>query len=134
MRGSALPAVVELADGTTINTAQGTVPKQAHFTCGQCGKSQDRLTAIKTTEHTGPVAVYALQCHCPQCAAEGYNYGGRYFKAPDSYDINRLIAAEKEWELRHKADLGQYWPPAQHPVSALCRTWLGTREPIRSYG
>jgi hypothetical protein len=130
VRGSALPAVVELADGTTINTVQGTVPKQAQFTCGQCGKSQDRLTAIKSTHHSGPVSVYALQCHCPQCAAEGYTYGGRYFKAPDSYDIKRLNAAEQEWELRHKADLDNYWP--QMEIQHSMRTHV--KDPLPDHG
>lgn len=130
VRGYALPDFVELADGTTINTSLGTVPKQAHFTCGQCGKSQDRMTAIKSTMHTGPVAVYALQCHCPQCAAEGYTYGGRYFKAPDSADIKRLIAAEKEWELRHKADLDQYWP--QTEIQHSMRTHV--KDPLPDHG
>lgn len=130
VRGSALPAFVELTDGTTINTEQGTVPKQAHFTCGQCGKSQDRLTAIKSTDHTGPVAAYAFQCHCPQCAAEGYTYGGRYFKAPDSADIKRLIAAEREWELRHNADLDQYWP--QMEIQHSMRTHV--KDPLPEHG
>ena len=130
VRGGTLPALVECGDGTVINTGQGTVPKQAQFTCGKCGKSQDRLTAIKATEHTGPVSVYALQCHCPQCAAEGYNYGGRYFKAVDFEDVKRLNAAEQEWELRRKTDLASYWP--QMEIQHSMRTHV--KDPLPDHG
>ena len=130
VRGNSLPAVVVLADGTSINTSQGTVPKQAQFTCAKCGKSQDRRSAIKATEHTGPVAVYALQCHCPQCDAEGYNYGGRFFKAPDDTDLNCLNSTENEWELRKQADLAQYWP--QMEIQHSMRTHV--KDPLPDHG
>ena len=51
-----------------------------------------------------------MQCHCPQCEAEGYNYNGRYFKAPDANDIRILNAAETEWTMRSEQDLHDYWP------------------------
>jgi putative DNA methylase len=77
------------------------------------------LEAIKQTGHTSSVATYALQCHCPQCEAEGYTYGGRYFKAPDNYDIARLNMAEYEWFNRHNLDLLDFWPKAELWVSYM---------------
>ena len=105
-----LPGEIVLADGTRIQTRTGTVPQQSHFTCQKCGKKQDILESIKPTKHTAPMAAYALQCHCPQCDAEGYNYNGRYFKQLEPGDVKRLILAEREWADRNEADLNEYWP------------------------
>lgn len=110
VRGKSLPEMVILADGTEIETGQGTVPRRAHFTCAACGREANVMESIRPTEHTASVAAYALQCHCPQCDAEGYTYGGRYFKAPDEYDIKRLEESEKEWVRRAESDLTEYWP------------------------
>jgi hypothetical protein len=108
-----LPREIVLKDGTCIQTREGTVPKKSHFRCESCGRKQNILEAVKPTGHTAPVAVYALQCHCPQCEEEGYNYGGRYFKAPDVYDLDRLARAEREWTERKNDDLGNYYPKEQ---------------------
>jgi hypothetical protein len=122
VRTKSLPDLITLADGTIIETGKGTIPVKAHFTCGSCGlggkdknseKNNNTLEAVRQSGHTAPVAAYTLQCHCPQCDAEGYNYGGRYFKIPDGYDISRINAAEKEWESRCKNDLNEYWPKAE---------------------
>jgi hypothetical protein len=110
VRGKSLPDIVTLADGAVIETGQGTVPRRAHFTCAACGREGNTLESVRPTEHTAPVAAYTLQCHCPQCEAEGYTYGGRYFKAPDEYDIKRLAESEKEWASRMEGDLAEYWP------------------------
>lgn len=95
--------------GETLST-NGTVPRQAHFTCNLCGRENNTLESVRPTHHTAPVAEYALQCHCPQCDAEGYNYNGRYFKAPDANDIRILNASETEWTTRSEHDLHDYWP------------------------
>jgi adenine-specific DNA methylase len=108
-----LPREIIKADGTHIKTRTGTVPQKSHFTCQKCGKKQDILESVKPTKHTAPVAVYALQCHCPQCAAEGYSYNGRYFKPIESDDVKRLIAAEREWSDRSENDLNEYWPRSE---------------------
>lgn len=50
-------------------------------------------------------------------------YGGRYFKAPNAADIERLIAAEREWGARREADLKAFWPR-----SALPYTWMVARK------
>ncbi len=119
VRGKFLPDKVSLADGSVIETNQGTVPKRAHFTCASCGREGNTLESVRPTKHTAPAAAYALQCHCPQCEAEGYTYGGRYFKAPDEYDIKRLADAEKEWDSRSAGDLTEYWPKAELWVSYM---------------
>jgi 16S rRNA G966 N2-methylase RsmD len=110
VRGKSLPDIVTLADGAVIETGQGTVPRRAHFTCAACGREGNTLESVRPTEHTAPVAAYTLQCHCPQCDAEGYTYGGRYFKAPNDYDTKRLAESEKEWASRMEGDLAEYWP------------------------
>lgn len=110
VRGKSLPNTITLADGTVFETGQGTVPRRAHFTCASCGREGNTLESVRPSGHTAPVAAYTLQCHCPQCEVEGYNYGGRYFKAPDEYDIERLNAAEKEWASRSDVDLTEFWP------------------------
>jgi adenine-specific DNA methylase len=110
VRGNSLPDEIALADGTRVDTQKGNVPKQAHFTCATCGRENNTLEAVRPTEHTAPAAAYALQCHCPQCEAENYSYGGRYFKIPGQDDIVRQITVEKEWEERSAKDLSAYWP------------------------
>lgn len=110
VRGGSLPALVECADGTVVNTGQGTVPKNAHCTCGKCGRENKTLLGVKALGHTAPVNPYVLQCHCPQCDAEGYNYGGRYFKPVDEDDVRRLSAADHEWQLLSNTALTEFWP------------------------
>lgn len=110
VRGVDLPEEITLGDGTVINTKQATVPGKSEFTCSACGRQKDILDSVKPTSHTAPVAVYALQCHCPRCESEGYNYRGRFFKVPDDYDIDRLVRAEYEWHQRKESDLARYWP------------------------
>jgi putative DNA methylase len=105
-----LPREIVLTDGTHIQTREGTVPEQSQFTCQKCGKKQDILESVKPTKHTAPVAAYTLQCHCPQCDADGYNYNGRFFKPIESNDVKRLIMAEREWADRNETDLNDYWP------------------------
>ncbi len=130
VRCKSLPDTVTITDGTVIKTEKGTVPKQAQFTCAYCGKSQDRLSATKKTHHTAPVTAYALQCHCPQCEADGYNYSGRYFKALDEYDVRRLNMAEREWQHRKNSDLSEYWPRMEIPFSM--RTHV--KDPLPDHG
>ena len=79
--------------------------------------NQNALEIVKDTRRTAPIATYALQCHCPECEAEGYNYNGRYFKGPDDYDTIRIIMAEKEWANRKNDDLRDYWPKERLPYA-----------------
>jgi hypothetical protein len=118
VRGEGLPEEVRLQDGTVVSTRKGTIlPKcecgkkcKIPYICKQEGKEQDLLDSVRKAGHTAPVAAYALQCHCPECKAEGYNYGGRYFKAPDESDLKRLERAEREWADRSEGDLKDFWP------------------------
>lgn len=110
VRGKSLPDKFTLVDGSLFDTSQGTVPRRAHFTCASCGREGNTLKSVLLTEHTAPAVAYALQCHCPQCEVEGYTYGGRYFKAPDEYDLKRVVGSEKEWAFRKDGDLTEYWP------------------------
>lgn len=127
-----LPPTITLKSGRTVDTGVGTVPKRSAFACGHCGLRSDLLDSVKgytdrarmeskdaTAQRSLPVAVYCLQCHDPAREAEGHPYGGRFFKAPDAADIERLIAAEREWNTRREADLAAYWPR-----SALPYTWM----------
>jgi len=109
IRGHSLPSQIASQDGIISNCETGSVPKKAHFTCSHCGKEENLLKAVRSTNHTAPVAAYALQCHCPQCEQDGYNYGGRYFKAPNEYDIAMINGAETEWETRRIGDLSGFW-------------------------
>lgn len=110
VRGENLPEIITIAGGTVIRTNEGTVPASSSFTCNACGRQEDILTAVKPTEHTAPVSSYAIQCHCPECQSRGFNYGGRYFKPLDKFDLKRLVAAEQEWSVRRWSDLLDFWP------------------------
>jgi putative DNA methylase len=125
-----LPRDIALADGTVIRTREGTVLQQAQFTCASCGKNQDRLGATKKVNHTAPVAPYALQCYCPQCESEGFSYGGRYFKAPQAFDIERLSKAGQEWSKLCRADLKDYWPEQEIAYSHMTHE----RNPLPDHG
>ncbi|MBE0584991.1 MAG: DUF1156 domain-containing protein [Desulfofustis sp.] len=130
VRGKSLPETVSLADGFLFDTGIGTVPKNAAFSCSSCGRQNKTLQAVKATEHTAPVAAYTLQCHCPQCEAEGFTYGGRYFKALDEYDIKRLSESEKEWALRREGNLHDYWPRQEIHYSHMTHE----RNPLPDHG
>jgi hypothetical protein len=119
VRGAVLPDEVKAANNTRVNTNTGTVPQRSEFRCAACGAQQDILAAVRPTKHTPPASVYALQCHCPQCEADGYNYGGRYFKTLDWQDAQRLSKAEHEWVARNESDLAPFWPRSELFVSYM---------------
>ncbi len=110
-----LPKLITLADGRRLDTRCGTIPKQSHFACGACGKSQDIRESVQAVKHGAPVAVYAIQGYCPACDAESRVYSGRFFVALCSKDNGRLIGAEREWHARRDADLRDYWPREEIP-------------------
>jgi len=119
VRSKFLPNIVTISDGTNIETGRGTVPRRAHFTCAACGREGNTLESVRPTGHTAPVSVYTLQCHCKQCDAEGYAYGGPIFQSTNLKDINRLNASEKEWENRSNSDLEEYWPKSELWISYM---------------
>ena len=125
VRSKSLPEEITFADGTSIKTSQGTVPRLAHFTCAACGRENNTLESVSPTGHTAPIAAYTLQCHCPVCESEGYNYGGRFFKTPDSNDIIRFNATETEWISRSEEDLAMFWPKTEifrYPIGTPTNT------------
>ena len=88
----------------------GSVKRKAHFTCAFCGKENNTLDSVRATEHPAPVALYSLQGYCPECEKEGYNYSGKFFKAPTQQDIDRINMAESEWARRSTTDLYSFYP------------------------
>ena len=118
-----LPRTVTLGDGTIIDTQMGTMPEQSTFCCNKDGRKQDILEAVKRTEQTGPLFPYVLQCYCPKRAAEGYNYGGRFFKIPDAEDLKRLSRTEYEWAQRATQDLKGFWPTSDLPYAWKTSHW-----------
>jgi putative DNA methylase len=105
-----VPHYITLSDGSSLNTQYSTVPKQSHFTCGGCGQMQDFRVAVQTSGRLSPVMPYAFQCYSAARDEESHPYGGRYFTAPSPEDMQRLVAAEREWSGRKDADLAPYWP------------------------
>ncbi len=127
-----LPATITLADGRVIETGTGTVPKRSTFACGACGLRSDLLDAVKgytdqakldaedsSAQRSLPVMVYCLQCYDSARDVEGHPYGGKFFKAPTSADVDRLVRGESEWRTRQHSDLAQFWPR-----SSLSHTWM----------
>ncbi|MGC9260191.1 MAG: DUF1156 domain-containing protein, partial [Phycisphaerae bacterium] len=127
-----LPPTITLSDGRVIETGKGTVPKRSSFTCGSCGQLADLLESVKdytnrtrmdqhdaTQQRSAPVSIYCLQCYDPQRKTEYHPYEGRYFKVPAVADIERLLAAEREWLARKENDLKDFWPRSELPY-----TWM----------
>jgi adenine-specific DNA methylase len=110
-----LPQIVTLSNGRRIDTRRGTIPQNSHFICGRCGKKQDARESVEAFSHTAPVAVYATQCYCFQCEAEGHIYGGRFFAQFTEEDRRRLVFAEQEWTTRRDSDLDGFWPREEIP-------------------
>lgn len=119
VRGKLPDIIVDPETGETLHTDKkgGTVPKKSNYECGACGTVQDVLKTVKASGKTGPVAAYAIQGYCPECAEEGQPYGGRFFAPYDnsqSYD-----AALKEWDYRKTSDLDKYWPKSEVPYGFM---------------
>jgi putative DNA methylase len=107
VRGTLPRTVVCPETGAKITTDEGTVPRQAHFTCAKCGTVQSSLEAIKSSRKSGPVAAYAIQGYSARRAREGMSYGGRFFLPV--HDSSAFDAAQREWDSRKDTDLAPYW-------------------------
>ena len=90
--------------------ADGSVPKQGHFTCRSCGTVKDQLSSFKSTGKTGPSAGYAIQGFAPQSSIKGDAYNGRFFAPFDTQVARQYDAALAEWNRRKDDDLLPYWP------------------------
>lgn len=120
VRGT-LPDHIQCPDtNETLRTGSygGTVPKKSTFTCMEatCGKQWDILEAVKATQKTGPVAMYAIQGYCPRCDEAGEAYSGRFFATPDP---TSYAAAHDEWDQRQIKDLADYWPKSELPFGFM---------------
>lgn len=115
--------------GETFST-HGTIPTAGSYVCGLCGKQERIVDAEKNSGHIAPAAMYALQCHCPECEAEGYNYNGRYFQAPTRLNIQNENEAELEWEKRSVNDLKELWPQGEIEYSHMTHV----RNPLPDHG
>src|SRR5262249_53783391 len=87
--------------------------------CGHCGQQDDVRLSMEHFRHGAPVAVYAVQGYCPECANQNRIYGGRFFAAFSASDNRRLIAAEREWNARRDSDLEPYWPREELPPTYM---------------
>lgn len=121
-----LPPTFALRDGRQINARAETIARKAngkewdsHFVCAACGTPQDLRLSVQRTRRTAPVAPYAIQAYDPTRETEGGIYGGRYFSAPSPADMDRLVAAEREWTSRKDADLNGHWPREQMPFTYM---------------
>lgn len=126
----ALPPKIQLADRTTVSTGPkgGTVPRDAHFACGACGKAQRIVVSIEASGKSGPVAPLAIQGYSPALRASGAAYGGRFF-VPVS-DERAFSAAWFEWEQRKDSDLANYWPRSEIPYGHMTHE----RQPLPQHG
>ena len=63
VRGDLPDEIICPETGITFSTSQGTIPKNASFTCQEatCGQQQSTLSAINASGATGAMAVYMLQ-------------------------------------------------------------------------
>lgn len=105
--------------GRAIETGKGTVPGKSSFVCGSCGRKHDALEAVTTSTKREIVVPYVIQGHCPKCDDAGHPYNGRFFKAPSTTDIERFVAAEREWSTRRESDLRAYWPREELPYAYM---------------
>ena len=99
------------------------MPGRSRYTCGACGTIQDVLTTVKASGKSGPVAAYAVQGHCPECAREKQPYRGRFFAPLD--DSRQLDAAALEWSRRRDGDLQRWWPRSALPRGYMTHTLNG---------
>ena len=108
----ALPTIVTLPDGSSINTLEGNISKKATFVCQEatCGREQNILDSVSATKDTGPLSALVLQCFSKTRKTRGAPYSGRFFKAIEESDICRFNAVITEWNDRKFGDLKNYWP------------------------
>lgn len=114
-----LPEKIKLSDGRVIQTSKGTVPENAHVTCGKCGNKQDIREATEQLAHGSPTSVYAIQCHCPECNLEKQIYDGRFFAEFSEGDRAKFQSAQEAWELEKDKSLAGYWPQETIPETYM---------------
>jgi hypothetical protein len=120
--------------GVTFSSSEGTIPRRSTFTCqaATCGRQQDVMTAIQTSEKTSPISAYALQCYSSKRSNEGVPYNGRFFKSTSDLDCSGYNAALEEWDIRSKGDLAEYWPKSELPYGFMTHVANGDLQ--KNYG
>ncbi|HCO23467.1 MAG TPA: site-specific DNA-methyltransferase [Gimesia maris] len=129
VRGKLPDTIVCPDNGQEIRTDAkgGTVPRQAHFTCQQCGLDQKVMESVSLTHTHAPVTEYVLQGYCGQCDELGIPYGGRFFSSPDHtvYD-----SANALWEVAKDTKLSGCWATEKIPFGN--RTHI--KDPLHKHG
>ena len=105
----------------------GTVPRQAHFTCQQCGLDQKVMASVSKTGKHAPVSEYAIQGYCPTCDAAKEAYSGRFFAVPTGLSY---VAAAAEWEKYRNTLFSDCWPTSEIPYGN--RTHI--KDPLHKHG
>jgi putative DNA methylase len=97
----------------------GNIPGNGKFTCAEpsCGRQQESLASIKSSEKTGPKAPFVIQGFSTKLDESGNPYGGRFFCA--TTNSRRYETALLEWEERKDADLASCWPRSELPFGFM---------------
>src|SRR6185312_9457179 len=123
-------ATIMLADGRTIDTRKGTVPRDGRFQCQACGQEAEVLAAAESRQHAPSAVPFMIQGFDNHIDSEGSPYGGKFFKCYERSDVDRLIASERQWASSRQTELANFWPTSEVPYGN--RTHI--RDPITRHG
>ena len=126
-----LPDEITCPDtGVRIQTGKegGTTPRSGVFVCNECGSSQRIVESIEKTKKLAPVAGYAIQGYCPECAANGEIYSGRFFD--ELQDARPVNLSKLEWSNLKENGLSTYWPRSEIPFGHMTHQ----RQPLPQHG
>lgn len=118
-----LPTYIALSDGRRIDTRRGTVVAKGTVACRFCGEKQAIIEGLRKVKYPAPLMPYALQCFCPECKANAHIYEGRYFSAPSTADVDRLLAAFVCWDQEQVGSLAHFWPKDPIPFGWQTHFW-----------
>lgn len=128
VRGQLADRITCPRTGMNFLTGAGTVPKNGRFTCGECGKQQNIVEALKSSGKNGPLAPLVVQGYCPECDHGNVTYGGRFFAPPRETEV--FQASQSEWAQRRDSDLSHWWPKSELPFGHLTHE----RNPVPDHG
>ncbi len=111
-----------------FSTSRATVPKDAHFACGSCGKVQRLVISTAASGASAPTSAYVVQGFSKRLEDTGAAYGGRFFAPMNDSDV--VAAAHREWEARKEGDLRDYWPRSEIPFGHMTHQ----RQPLPQHG
>lgn len=130
VRGKLPEEIACPATGLLIKTGSegGSSPKSGEFVCAECGTSQRIVEAIAASKKQAPLASFAIQGYCPECARVGEAYSGRFFA--EATDPTSISTAVVEWNERKDSDLSEYWPRDEIPFGHMTHQ----RQPLPQHG